>query len=371
MTAAAAEVRHFLELYARETGQNLSEPALNTSELASHKLASHKLASHDRTTFNPTTEHLTFAARVAWRNAARCVGRGYWPALAVRDLRHISEPQQVFRELQRHLRQAWNGGRIRSTISVFGPGVRILNDQLIRYAGYPDGPGDPQNRRLTAELTALGWSPPVQRSDFDVLPVAIETGGRTQLFEWQADDVQEVNIVHPEVGDLGLRWHALPVISNMELRFAGLTYACAPFNGWYMETEIGARNLADQGRYDRLPELAQRLGLDTARERSLWRDRALVELNRAVLHSFDAAGVRLDDHHSLTRQFVAFEERERAAGRRVNGQWDWLIPPLSPATTPVWARSYREDRELTPGFFHSRRSALSGCPVTHGTEPLP
>ncbi|GHG10179.1 nitric oxide synthase oxygenase [Deinococcus piscis] len=341
------KAQHFLELYARETGEVAAETSLATP-------------------FVPTTAQLTFAARVAWRNAARCIGRGYWPALHVRDLRHISEPEAVFAELRRHLALAWNGGKVQSVISVFGPDVRILNDQLIRYAGYPDGRGDPQNRRLTAQLVELGWQAPEQHTDFDVLPLAIQTPAGTRLFEWEAEDIQEVPLLHPEAGDLGLRWHALPVISNMELRFAGLTYPCAPFNGWYLATEIGARNLADQNRYDRLPELARRLGLDTSRERTLWRDRALVELNRAVLYSFDRAGVRIDDHHSLSQQFVAFEERERAAGRRVNGQWDWLIPPLSPATTPVWARIYREDRDLTPGFFHPRQRPASGCPVAHG-----
>src|SRR5688500_10344596 len=52
-------------------------------------------------------------------------------------------------------------------------------------------------------------------------------------------------------------------------------------------TEIGARNLADPDRYDMLPTIARRLGLDTSSNRSLWKDRALVELNLAVLWSFD------------------------------------------------------------------------------------
>ena len=37
--------------------------------------------------------------------------------------------------LLEHLRGAFNGGRILPTMSVFGPGVRVHNDQLIRYAG--------------------------------------------------------------------------------------------------------------------------------------------------------------------------------------------------------------------------------------------
>lgn len=341
---ADTEWNRFLTLYAQETGKAARRPGGGP--------------------YVPTSAELTFAARVAWRNAPRCVGRAYWPSLEVRDLRHLHDPVAVFQALQEHLRWAWNGGRIRSMMSVFGPEVQILNPQLLRYAGYADGLGDPQNRKLTARLTELGWQPPAQRSAFDLLPLALRVGAQTRLFSWDAADVHEVEIIHPDVGPLGLKWHALPVVSDMELRFGGLTYPCAPFNGWYLQTEIAARNLADRSRYDALPALAVQLGLDTSRERTLWRDRALVEMNRAVLHSFDRAGVRMDDHHSLTQQFVAFEERERAAGRQVNGQWDWLIPPLSPATTPVWERHYRE-RPLTPGLFHRART----CPQAPADIP--
>ena len=96
----------------------------------------------------------------------------------------------------------------------------------------------------------------------------------------------------------------------MALVIGGIVYPCAPFNGWYMGTEIGARNLADESRYNTLPKIAELFKLETKTNRSLWRDRALVELNRAVLHSFDCAGIRIGDHHSLTRQFEKFCEAE-------------------------------------------------------------
>ena len=79
--------------------------------------------------------------------------------------------------------------------------------------------------------------------------------------------VLEVPLVHPEFewfADLRLRWHAVPAISNMPLSIGGITYPAAPFNGWYVGTEIGARNLADADRYDLLPVVAERMGLDTA-----------------------------------------------------------------------------------------------------------
>lgn len=49
---------------------------------------------------------------------------------------------------------------------------------------------------------------------------------------------------------LGLRWYALPAVSNMLLEIGGLEFPAAPFSGWYMSTEIGMRNLCDPHRYN-------------------------------------------------------------------------------------------------------------------------
>ncbi|WP_407539374.1 nitric oxide synthase oxygenase [Deinococcus radiomollis] len=370
---AFQEAERFLRLYYAETAwHEIGRPGLNRRL----EQAAAELARGGAVTL--TTAELTHGAKVAWRNSTRCVGRGYWPVLELRDLRHVTDPEQVFAELLNHLDRAWNGGHLRAVISVFGPGVRVLNPQLIRYAGYQQQGGvlgDPQNLDLTRRLQALGWQAPKTRTPFDVLPVAIQSGEQVCLFTLPPEAVREVQIGHPSLPDvaaLGLKWHALPVIADMRLEVAGQSFQCAPFSGWYMQTEIAARNLADAGRYDVLPEMAKALGLDTRRERTLWRDRALLELNVAVLHSFDAAGVKIDDHHTVTRRFVRFEAREGRAGRKVYGRWSWLIPPMSASLTPVWHRSYT-DTELTPNFFAqptpwpeaplpAQPFRMSGCP---------
>lgn len=72
----------------------------------------------------------------------------------------------------------------------------------------------------------------------------------------------------------------------MMLDCGGLEFTGAPFNGWYMSTEIGCRDLCDVNRYNILEKVATKMGLDTRSVATLWKDRALVEVNVAVLHSF-------------------------------------------------------------------------------------
>lgn len=122
-----------------------------------------------------------------------------------------------------------------------------------------------------------------------------------------------------------------------------------------MGTEIGARNFADTDRYDLLPRFADRLGLDTGSDRSLWRDRALVELNRAVLHSFDRVGASITDHHTESRRFLAHIEREERKGRPVPADWSWIVPPISGSATGVFHRYY-DTGELTPAYVHHPES---------------
>ncbi|MFC7057263.1 nitric oxide synthase oxygenase [Halovenus salina] len=66
-----------------------------------------------------------------------------------------------------------------------------------------------------------------------------------------------------------------------------------------------------------LPQLRSRYS--TEQNRSLWKDETLVEFNRAVLHSFDDASVRIVDHNTATEQFAQFERNETTANQRMTG----------------------------------------------------
>ena len=318
-------------------------------------------------TYVHTGAEVEFGAKVAWRNAARCIGRLYWHGLHVRDRRAVHSPSAVADECAAHLRACTRGGRIRSTITVFAPdrpgqpGPRIINDQLVRYAGHRTSSGairgDAGQVELTEHALALGWQPPEPPGRFDVLPLLISAGGAAapEVHELPRNAVLEVPLVHPEFAwfaDLRLRWHAVPAISNMPLSIGGITYPAAPFNGWYLGTEIGARNLADPERYDLLPVVAERMGIAGGSERTLWRDRAVIELVRAVQHSFDVAGVTMSDHHEESRRFLKHVAKEERAGRGCPADWSWIVPPISGALTPVFHRYYDEpDPTTRPAYL--------------------
>lgn len=238
--------------------------------------------------------------------------------------------------------------------------------------------GDPRNAGLTALARRLGW-PGGPGTPFDVLPLVVQGADgkpdeRPRWFTLPQDAVLEVELAHPEYTwwrSLGLRWHAVPALANMCLEIGGICYPAAPFNGWYMGTEIGARNLADTDRYNLLPYLADRLGLDTRTDRSLWKDRALVELNRSVLHSFDHAGVTVTDHHTESRRFLTHLGREERKGRRVGADWSWIVPPISGSATPSSTAPTRPWNGIRPTSTTRRRAhGRSGRRADPWSRPL-
>jgi nitric-oxide synthase len=363
----SGEATAFLELFYAE----------NSVETPFEERLAEVLEEIDQTgTYTHTSAELTFGARVAWRNASRCIGRLYWRSLQVLDCRSATTSAEIYQHLVTHLHRATNGGNIRPVISIFAssrparPFPRVWNDQLVRYAGYstPEGRvvGDPRYVEFTEAVRRMGWSG--SGDAFDILPLVIETPDEGPvLYDLPREAVAEVPLLHPELAwfaELGLRWHAVPAISNMRMEIGGVQYPLAPFNGWYMGTEIGARNLADLGRYNLLPEVAQRMGLDTSTETTLWRDKALVELNIAVLYSFGQAGMKITDHHTESQRFLTHLEREEKAGRHVPADWSWIVPPLSGGATPVFHRYYVE-ADQRPNFYldaEARELGLRGCP---------
>ena len=120
-------------------------------------------------------------------------------------------------------------------------------------------------------------------------------------------------------------------------------------------TEIGSFNLADPRRYDLLPAIAARLGIPTGEDNPLWRDQAVVEANRAVLHSFRKAGVRILDHHTLSDYFLRFQAEEHRQNRPVYGHWPWIVPPMSSNLSDIWHDARLKKVILKPNYFYQPR----------------
>jgi nitric-oxide synthase len=165
--------------------------------------------------------------------------------------------------------------------------------------------------------------------------------------------------------ELALKWYAVPIVADMILTIGGIDYPCAPFNGFYMCTEIASRNLTDRHRYDMLPVIAETLGVEVSESDPFWRDRALTELNRAVMVSFKAANVTIVDHHAASGQFMEFVAREAAAGRQVTGDWSWIVPPQASSACEVFHLDMA-DLKSVPNFYRSRGNDGRGLMPHYG-----
>jgi nitric-oxide synthase len=297
---------------------------------AGTRLAEVRAAIAETGTYRHTAGELAYGARVALRDSGWSTSGVPWRQLKVRDLRGLRNAAAVAAECVAHLRHATAGGQVRPLVTVFAPdtpttpGPKVWNDQLVRYAGHRSEEevlGDRRYAEFTDAVCRMGWQPPAERGRFDRLPLVVETQHEgPQLFDVPADAAVDVPLHHPDLpwfAELGLRWPSVPVVANMTLTIGGVSYPAAPVNSVHVGTEIGTRGLADEAAYGVAREVADRLGLDTSTERTLWRDRATVECNRAVLHSFDTAGVGVTDHYAEAQHRLAWlRSRQRAHAHR-------------------------------------------------------
>ena len=249
---------------------------------------------------------------MAWRNSNRCIGRFFWNSLTVADARDIQTEDEFIATIENHITTATNNGKIKPYITIFSQHQppQIYNNQLIRYAGYSDL-GDPAERSITQLAEHLGWTG--EHTHFDVLPLIYKMPeGNLKYHSYNPELIREVPITHdryPKLKQLGLKWYAVPIISSMDLKIGGITYPTAPFNGWYMVNEIAVRNFTDSYRYNLLESVAEAFEFDTLKNNSFNKDRALVELNDAVYHSFKNESVSIVDH--LTASLSSLNDLKR------------------------------------------------------------
>lgn len=300
-------------------------------------------------TYEMTRDELHYGARMAWRNAARCIGRIQWNKLELQDARHITSTKEMYEALLRHLEYGTNEGNLRSMITVFPSRVagredfRVWSPQLVSYAGYlqADGSviGDPTKVQLTRVCQRLGWKGG-KGGKFDLLPWVFSAPGETvTVYDIPEELVLRVKLEHPKYSwfkDMELEWYAVPAVADMLFDCGGVEFPAAPFNGWYMGTEIGARDLCDPQRYNITNEVAEKLGLDTSTPITLWKDQVLIEVNVAVLYSFQKNKVTIVDHHTASESFMKHMETEQKLRGGCPADWVWIVPPMSGSLTPVY-----------------------------------
>uniref|UniRef100_A0A8C9M7U4 Nitric oxide synthase 3 n=1 Tax=Panthera tigris altaica TaxID=74533 RepID=A0A8C9M7U4_PANTA len=325
---------------------------------------------HEQSTYQLRESELVFGAKQAWRNAPRCVGRIQWGKLQVFDARDCNSAQEMFTYICNHIKYATNRGNLRSAITVFpqrAPGrgdFRIWNSQLVRYAGYrqQDAPvrGDPANVEITELCIQHGWTPGNGR--FDVLPLLLQAPDEPpELFALPPELVLEVPLEHPTLewfAALGLPWYALPAGRNMLLEMGGAE-SRANFGG-SGTTSLGQRNAC-------VLDVAVCMDLDTRTTSSLWKDKAAVEINLAVLHSYQLAKVTIVDHHAATASFMKHLENEQKARGGCPADWAWIVPPISGSLTPVFHQEM-VNYVLSPAFHYQpdpwRGSGSKGAGIT-------
>ncbi|KAK7967737.1 nitric-oxide synthase [Apiospora aurea] len=327
-----------------------------------------------------TSEELEFGIRQAWKHSRRCIMRSEYKDLRLCDLRFVKTSSGMALKLIEALKAAFNGGEIRPTVFVFPPrgpnerGPMIWNSNLLSFAGYEEGDGrilgDPQNVSLTNAIIELGWQPPPIRTQWDLLPiVTMAQGDEPVITELSEADFPIVRIRHPHhqlaFDKLGLRWTAAPALSRLGFTIGGVQYTATPFIGWFMDAEIGVRNLADSFRYNVLSDIVRSMGLAQGDldalpdyERLALLSRAQLELNYAVTWSYGKAKVRIIDSLAASELFSNFDDEHLAEhGYRLPSDPYWLAPPQG-SIIPIWHRGASPNYQPKPMICHHAQDPI-------------
>ncbi|KAI4179222.1 MAG: hypothetical protein L6R41_007968, partial [Letrouitia leprolyta] len=231
---------------------------------------------------------------------------------------------------------------------------------LLEFAGYEmeDGTilGDPMSVALTKEIMKIGWEPPSPRSRWDLLPLVVMAEDDVPaMIEIPAPLKDLVHIRHPRYEkafeNLDLRWVAAPALTRLGFDIGGVQYTAAPFIGWFMDAEIGVRDLADTFRYNVLPDVVKALGLLDGKgegveslddlpeyERLSALTQAQAELTYAVNWSYQQARVSMSDTLTASMKWCRYDDDFQAKnGFRLPADPYWLAPPQG-SIVPVWHR---------------------------------
>ncbi|KAK2594413.1 hypothetical protein QQS21_007867 [Conoideocrella luteorostrata] len=341
-----------------------------------------------------TTEELEHGIRLSWKHARKCIMRSEYSSLRLYDLRHVTTSKEMGHVLIDKMTEAYNGGDIHPSAFVFPakeptkPGPMVWNTQLLAFAGYtqPDKSvlGDPGNVSITESILSLGWQPPAIRTRWDLLPlVTVADGDEPYITPIPPNSFPPVSIRHPNpdyslgFDKLGLRWVPAPALSRLGFDIGGVQYTAVPFLGWFMDAEIGVRDLADSFRYNSLPAVSSALRLLKSgqsiddlpqAERLLHLSRSQAELNYAVHWSFQQAGVRMSDTLSASSMYLNFDDNHLATyGFRLPADPYWLSPPQG-SIVPAWHRGGAPNYQPKPMICRLKANPAAIWRGKHGSN---
>ena len=95
-------------------------------------------------------------------------------------------------------------------------------------------------------------------------------------------------------------------------------------------------------------------------------DQAQLLLAEAVLHSFDEAGVKISDHHTIGHEFLEFCRAEQSQGREPQAEWSWVVPPMGGSLNPLYQEPF-DNRAFKPAYVPQppiwpRSTSVAGAP---------
>ncbi|OIW33174.1 hypothetical protein CONLIGDRAFT_666516 [Coniochaeta ligniaria NRRL 30616] len=311
-----------------------------------------------------TLEEIEHGVKLCWKHSKRCIMRSEYMSIKVVDFRQVKTSKEMGEVLLKGMKDAYRQGDIIVTAFVFAPrqqgksGPMIWNDNLLSYAGYrqPDGTilGNPATVNLTEEIIRLGWKPPNLKTRWDILPIVTMAEDHSpKITPIPEDWFPSVQIRHPDeehtlaFDKLGLRWTSAAALSRLGFDIGGVQYTAAPFIGYWLDAEVGVRNLADESSYNVLPSVVKALGLLPmnhklddlpAYEKLAHLQVAQSVLNRVVNWSYRQVKVRMMDTLTASSMYCEFDNKHLAErGFRLPADSHWLSPPQG-SIVPLWHR---------------------------------
>ena len=99
------------------------------------------------------------------------------------------------------------------------------------------------------------------------------------------------------------------------------------------------------------------MGLDSSNLSTLWKDQVLVEVNIAVIYSFQKNNITIVDHHTASDSFVKHIQTEYRQRGGCPADWVWIVPPISGSITSVFHQEM-VNYNLKPSYEYQVRLKL-------------